>query len=82
MFNIAWTEVSDADVKDAFGEAVNVIGSNVKSVLGGECRLSYPRITTIHCHGEIDDTEAACEFEGDILTVHLNETRTAEAVLC
>ena len=82
LFNISGPDVTDSDVKDAFGEAVNVIGTNVKSVLGGECHLSYPRIRTIYSDCDADGTEDACEFEGDVLTVHLAEAAAPVAVIC
>ncbi len=82
LFNISESDVTDSDVKDAFGEAVNVIGTNVKSVLGGECHLSYPRIRTIYSDRDAEGAEEVCEFEGDVLTVHLADVTAPAAVVC
>jgi CheY-specific phosphatase CheX len=38
------TEVEDADVADAVGELVNMIGGNVKSVMPGPSVLSLPAV--------------------------------------
>lgn len=82
MFNMAASEVAESDVKDAFSEAVNVIGSNVKSVLGGQCRLSFPRIRTTFCDRELERADEVCAFDGDVLTVHLADATTPVAVAC
>ncbi|GAA4362053.1 chemotaxis protein CheX [Angustibacter luteus] len=37
-------DVSDADVADAVGEVVNVIGGNVKALLQGSTSLGLPRV--------------------------------------
>jgi Chemotaxis phosphatase CheX len=82
MFNMSPTEVTTADVRDAFGEAINVIGSNVKSVLGGQSQLSYPRISTIHVGASRNESESSASLPNDVLTVHLLDTAGAKAVLC
>jgi chemotaxis protein CheX len=37
-------EVSEEDVADAVGEVVNVVGGNVKALLGGRTRLGLPAV--------------------------------------
>ena len=37
-------EIFDEDVADAIGEVVNVVGGNVKALLGGHTRLGLPRV--------------------------------------
>ena len=39
-------EVSDADVVDAVGELVNMVGGNVKSLVPGPSQLSLPLVAT------------------------------------
>jgi len=82
LFNISELDVTDADMKDAFGEAVNVIGTNVKSVLGGECHLSYPRIQLICSDHKVEEADQTCEFVGDVLTVHLADATAPIELVC
>jgi chemotaxis protein CheX len=46
MFGLPPDEAGDAEVRDAIGELGNMIGGNVKSLLGGECVLSIPCVAT------------------------------------
>ena len=51
MFSIDLNELEEEEKVDALGEAVNVIGGNVKGVLNGDCNLSLP------CVGKPFDNE-------------------------
>ncbi|MCW2613095.1 MAG: hypothetical protein JWN08_89 [Frankiales bacterium] len=42
MFSTGAAEITDTDVSGALGEITNIVGGNVKSLLGGECRLALP----------------------------------------
>ena len=42
MFAAAPEDLSDDEVRDAFGEVVNILGGNVKGGVEGECKLSLP----------------------------------------
>jgi chemotaxis protein CheX len=45
MLGMPIDEVSDADVNDALGEIVNMLGGNVKALLPPPCQLSLPSVT-------------------------------------
>jgi chemotaxis protein CheX len=51
MFSIELNDLEEEEKVDALGEAVNVIGGNVKGVLNGDCNLSLP------CVGKPFDNE-------------------------
>jgi len=44
MFACAEGETTPAEVTDALGELVNMVGGNVKGLLPGPCQLSVPRV--------------------------------------
>ena len=46
MFCMEVDEVADSDIEDAVSEVANMIGGNVKGILGGECELSLPSVTS------------------------------------
>ena len=46
MLGMATEEVSDADINDALGEIVNMLGGNVKALLPPPCQLSLPSVTS------------------------------------
>ncbi|MFN8025655.1 MAG: chemotaxis protein CheX [Acidimicrobiia bacterium] len=47
MFALEVDELADDDVVDALGEVTNMIGGNVKALVGGD-RLSLPSVTRGH----------------------------------
>lgn len=44
MFGMESDELSYAEVFDAMGEIVNVIGGNAKGIIDGDCQLSLPSV--------------------------------------
>jgi CheY-specific phosphatase CheX len=42
MFDMTPDELTEEDCSDAIGEVVNIIGGNIKGVVGGECDLHLP----------------------------------------
>lgn len=44
MFGMNADEISQAEIFDAMGEVVNVVGGNAKGIAKGKCRLSIPRV--------------------------------------
>jgi chemotaxis protein CheX len=45
MFGIPDEELTEADITDAVGELVNVVGGNIKSLVPGPSVLSLPRVS-------------------------------------
>jgi CheY-specific phosphatase CheX len=69
MFDEAAADVADADVMDALGEVANMIGGNVKALLGATS-LSLPSVTSgdrfvVHVPGSRLETTSAFECLGD-----------------
>ena len=60
MFGMEQSDLSKDDVFDALGEIANVIGGNVKGIVGQECSLSLP------CVGELLETVQS----GDISQIY------------
>lgn len=46
MFGMEPGEAADAEILDALGELVNVVGGNVKALLAGGAELSLPAVTS------------------------------------
>lgn len=44
MFGMEQDELSNAELFDAMGEIVNVIGGNAKGIVDGDCQLSLPSV--------------------------------------
>jgi chemotaxis protein CheX len=44
MFGLGQADPATADMQDAMGELVNMIGGNVKALLPGTCQLSLPAV--------------------------------------
>ncbi|MCA9197462.1 MAG: chemotaxis protein CheX [Planctomycetales bacterium] len=44
MFCMDPSEVAASEIEDAVSEVANMIGGNVKGILGGDCELSLPSI--------------------------------------
>lgn len=69
LLEIAEEELGEADLNDAIGELVNIIGGNVKSVLPGPSSLSLPVVSqgavTISERGAEIVAEAALEWLGE-----------------
>lgn len=42
MFSMTPDELTDSDMQDAMGEVVNIIGGNIKGIVGLESNLSLP----------------------------------------
>jgi CheY-specific phosphatase CheX len=61
MFGSEAGELSEAEIHDAMGEVVNVIGGNAKGMVDLDCKLSLP------CVGRYiaDQPEAALKLEFD-----------------
>jgi len=66
MFDADADSLADADVRDAVGELINIIGGNLKSLLPPPALLSLPRVDTgmpepIH----LDEAELVSELRFD-----------------
>lgn len=44
MFQLPAEDSSDADIRDAIAEVVNILGGNVKAILPPPCQLSLPSV--------------------------------------
>ena len=51
MFDMADDELTDAEISDAIGELINVVGGNIKGILSGNTELSLP---TVHPQGSFN----------------------------
>ena len=63
MFCMEPEEVGESDIEDAVSEVANMIGGNVKGILGGDCELSLPSVTA--CVAVENDTLAKATFDLD-----------------
>ncbi len=70
MFDAAVEDVSPADVLDAVGELVNIVGGNLKGMLPSPTGLSLPSVTdgTLHI-----DTRAGAELLADVQLSWMDE---------
>jgi chemotaxis protein CheX len=50
MFEVEPAEVSVDDVRDAMGELANMVGGNIKGLLGAPCHLSLPTLVEGTAH--------------------------------
>lgn len=69
LLDVADEDLADEDLNDAFGELVNIVGGNVKSVLPGPSTLSLPLVTkgavSVSERGAQIVAEAALEWQGE-----------------
>ncbi|MFT5523731.1 MAG: chemotaxis protein CheX [Pirellulaceae bacterium] len=74
MFCLEDDDISEADVNDALGEVVNIIGGNVKGMINHDCSLSPPYMST--GVDLVDGNALSITFDcnGSPLTVVVNET--------
>ena len=70
MFDVEIEEVGAADVLDAVGEMVNIVGGNLKGMLPSPTGLSLPSVTdgTVHV-----DTRAGADLLVDVQLSWMNE---------
>jgi hypothetical protein len=45
MFETSGKRLTEADIVDAIGESVNIIGGSVKGIINQDCQLSLPEVT-------------------------------------
>jgi chemotaxis protein CheX len=76
MFRLGTRTPRAEDMQDAVGELTNMLGGNLKALLGGECHLSLPAVVqgkagTIRVPGahEVTSVPFECEGLGGIVTV-------------
>jgi chemotaxis protein CheX len=62
MLCMEMDEVSDADILDAAGELVNVMGGNIKSLLPQPCHLSLPITSDSGRHVRYPGTREICSL--------------------
>ncbi len=74
MYDKTVDELSEENIRDALREVIGVIGSDVRDALGGNDRLSCPRVRESVSPFDTDIPPGQGDFHGDILTVHLVET--------
>jgi chemotaxis protein CheX len=76
-------DVSESDLRDAFGEVVNMLGGNLKALLPPPCQLSLPTVTfeadSTHPHttAEIVSTTHFVS-DGELLMISVTHTNHAE----
>lgn len=80
MFQTPGEDLDDAEVADAFGELVNIIGGNLKSLLPEPSQLSLPTVSHGAAHvvnvpgaGLMEIVELVCE--GERLTIAVWDKR-------
>ena len=76
MFNLGTRTPRSEDMQDAVGELTNMLGGNIKALLGGDCHLSLPavvqgkaytvRVPTAH---EVSSIPFECDGLGAVVTV-------------
>lgn len=74
-------ETSEADVVDAIGELVNMVGGNVKSLLPGPHQLSLPLVASgqfAHGTDEQEVVRLALTWGSEPLAVTVHTTRTPQ----
>jgi chemotaxis protein CheX len=73
MLALPLDEVTNADIVDAAGELVNVVGGNVKSILPGSSVLSLPKSMSGGGHARYPGTRQVCattgEWQGEPVTI-------------
>jgi chemotaxis protein CheX len=70
MFAVDIEEISSADVLDAVGEMVNIVGGNLKGMLPSPTGLSLPSVTDGALH---IDTRAGADLLVDVQLSWVNE---------
>jgi chemotaxis protein CheX len=76
LFGMELEQVSDAEVVDAVGEVVNILGGNLKALLPGPSTLSLPRVEDGDVAGEPGrlHARAGLSSEAQALCISLFET--------
>ncbi|MEM6471457.1 MAG: chemotaxis protein CheX [Planctomycetota bacterium] len=69
MFGQEPDEIEKADVLDALGEVVNVIGGNIKGVIDKECSLSLPCVGVSEGVCPSGDVHATYQLGGQPISV-------------
>src|SRR5579871_3746634 len=67
--------VTSDEIRDALGEVANMIGGNLKGIMGDEAELSLPTVHDrwTHCNPSTPaDCEMTFEFNGSCMTVALH----------
>jgi chemotaxis protein CheX len=87
MFAMSEDELSEAEIRDAVGEIVNMVGGNLKGISEGDSSLSLPCVGEVTGSGPFDGGfEGLCvanRCQGDPLIVRVldcNLSRNAVAV--
>jgi chemotaxis protein CheX len=76
-------DVSESDLRDAFGEVVNMLGGNLKALLPPPCHLSLPTVTfeadSTHPNATADIVSTThFVSEGEFLMVSVTRANHAE----
>lgn len=81
MFATPESELSDADISDAVGELVNVVGGSIKSILPAPTSLSLPKVNdeSEWRFGAEIETEVLLSWAGEPIIVRLWTSQAAEA---
>ena len=75
MFGLDAGEASEAEILDAIGEVVNVLGGNAKGVINGECSLSLPCVGSFDFEGPNPDLAVTFNCNGQRASVLLFEKK-------
>ena len=73
MFGLEAGEASEAEIFDAIGEVVNVLGGNAKGIINGECNLSLPCVGSFNFDGPSPDLAIDFDCNGQQASVLLFE---------
>jgi hypothetical protein len=74
MYGNATDAPSDENLNEGLREVISVIGRDVKEAVGVRSSLSFPRVRECNSASDFALPWGFCDFEGDVLTVHLADT--------
>ncbi len=84
MFAMGEDELSEAEIRDAVGEIVNMVGGNLKGITEGDSSLSLPCVGESTGDGPFGQSfEGLCvanRCQGDPLIVRVLDCNTAKAL--
>ena len=75
MFGLNAGDASEAEIFDAIGEIVNVLGGNAKGIVNGECDLSLPCVGSLDFQGPSPDLAVDFDCNGQPASVLLFEKK-------
>ena len=73
MFGIEDEDISHAEIFDAMGEIVNVIGGNAKGIIDGDCQLSLPEVGIVEVADKPKTLSLGFQCSGLPFNLHLHD---------